>query len=63
MGEDKHSNDLYKLLTLSELYQQAPEVYKKLLIKHEWQKEHDFAFAHKEGDELPGVGKTLLEMR
>ncbi len=62
MGENNHSNDSYKLLTLSELSQQEPEVYGKLLIKCEWQTEYDFAFLHKEGEELPGIIKDLLEM-
>ena len=63
MGERDNFNDSYKLLMLSELSQQAPEIYKKLLIKCEWQTEYHFAFLQKRGEEVPDVIKDLLKMR
>ncbi len=49
---------------LSDLEKHLPEIYDRLLVKCEWQKEHELAFLKKEGTvELPEVVKNLLEMR
>ena len=57
-------NKTYGYIGLSDLKELLPEIYDRLLVKCEWQKEHELAFLKKEGtDELPEVIKNLLEMR
>ena len=54
----------YGYIGLSDLKKHLPEIYDRLLVKCEWQKEHELAFLKKEGtDELPEVIKNLLVMR
>ena len=54
----------YGYIGLSDLRKLLPEVYEKLLLKCEWQKEHELAFIKRKGtDALPEVIKNLLEMR
>ena len=64
--DDAHQEETftYGYIGLSDFKVLKPEVYEKLLLKCEWQKEHELAFLIKEGiDELPEVVKTLLAMR